>query len=427
MKRSMRRHLSLMAGIAILLAGLVAAVASFVLAYAEAKEFQDDMLRQIASLASDSNLPGVSLGGNKMNDPESRLWVIHLPQEPRPAWLAHNLSPGFHTLALPQENLRIYIRDGSRGRRTIVAQATEARDEIAFNSAWRTLLPLLVLLPILMWLIARIVRRELAPVILLARTVDAQPADDPRPVSTAELPEEITPFVHSINRLLHRVHVLMGQQRRFIADAAHELRSPLTALSLQAENVAKAESLEDSRTRIAPLQEGIRRARRLVEQLLDLARSQIGTQEKTGVDIDALTRELIADYMPLAQARQIDLGLEADTALTLQTSTEALLLILRNALDNALKYTPTRGRVTLRVLKKDTELVFEVEDNGTGIPVAERERVFDAFHRLAGNSLQGSGLGLSIAREAALRLGGQLSLDDPIAGPGLIFRYRQKN
>lgn len=425
MKRSMRRHLSLMSGIAILVAGLVAAAASFELAYAEAKEFQDDMLRQIASLASDSPPPIANAAANKMNDPESRVWVIHLPQEPRPVWLGKDLSPGFHTLAFKQENLRIYIRDSSGARRTVVAQATDARDEIAFNSAWRTLLPLLFLLPVLIWLIARIVRRELAPVILLASNFDAQPADDPRPVSTASLPEEITPFVHALNRLLHRVNVLMGQQRRFIADAAHELRSPLTALSVQAENVARAESLEASRARIAPLQEGIRRAVRLVEQLLNLARVQIGAQEKMVVDIDALTRELIADYLPLAEVKQIDLGLEANTPLTLETSAEGLQLILRNALDNALKYAPPGGRVTLRVIKKETELVFEVEDNGTGIPVADRERVFDAFHRLADRSRHGSGLGLSIAREAALRLGGQLSLDSPAAGPGLIFRYRQ--
>ena len=433
MTRSIQRQLSWMSGAAILLAGLVAAVASFMLAYSEAKEFQDDMLRQIATLASRSNADSIVLNAEHklpnekaISDPESQVWLIHLPRDPRPHWLAANVSPGFHTLNLETERLRVYIRDLPDDRRTIVAQPTDARDEMAIHSALRTLLPLLLLLPILVWLIARIVRRELAPITQLSKSLDEQPAHQPQPIVSDALPAEITPFVQAINRLLERVNHLMSQQRRFIADAAHELRTPLTALSLQAQNLARAESLSAARERVVPLQEGIERVRQLTEQLLNLARLQAGTNEGTIVDVSLLARELIAECLPLAETKHIDLGVEQNAPLCLQASAEALRLIIRNALDNALKYTPQGGEVTLRLFTEQDNAVIEVIDNGVGIPVSERERVFDAFYRVAGAAGQGSGLGLSIAREAALRQGGRVSLHERQDGCGLVFRYQQK-
>lgn len=203
--------------------------------------------------------------------------------------------------------MRVFVRGGQLESRTIVVQPTEVRDEIAINSALRTLVPLLLLLPILAWLILRIVRSELAPITLLSKSLDEQPADRPQPIADDGLPDEITPFVHAINRLLDRVNLLMGQQRRFIADAAHELRSPLTALSVQAENLMHAGSLDAMRERVIPLQEGIERARQLTEQLLSLARMQAGTSENYEINVSAMARELIAECLPLAESKHIDL------------------------------------------------------------------------------------------------------------------------
>lgn len=433
MKRSMQRHLSLMLGSAVLLAGLVAAIASFSLAYFEAKEFQDDMLRQIATLSVGSAIDSVSPGHQRqersdktIDDPESRVAVIHLPRDPRPSWLAQDLPPGFHTLSLGAEHLRIFIRDRPLGRRTVVVQSTDARDEIAINSALRTLIPLLLLLPVLAWLIVRIVRRELAPITQLSKSLDEQPADRPQSIADDALPDEITPFVHAINRLLKRVNHLLGQQRRFIADAAHELRSPLTALSVQAQNLRQAGSLEAVRERVTPLQAGIERARQLTEQLLSLARTQSGTSEETTVDVSQMVRELIVEYLPLAEAKRIDLGLEEITPLSVRTSSEILRLIFKNALENALKYTSEGGEVTLRLLGDNNNIVIEVVDNGPGIPASERKQVFNAFYRMPATVGEGSGLGLAIAQEAAIRLGGMVSLHERQQGPGLVFRYRQE-
>lgn len=219
---------------------------------------------------------------------------------------------------------------------------------------------------------------------------------------------------------------MIGQQRRFIADAAHELRSPLTALSLQTQNLLHAGSLDAVRERVVPLQDSIERARHLTEQLLSLARTQASVVEASAIDVSLMARELIAERLPLAGAKGIDLGLEETALLCMRGSWEALRLIVSNALENALKYTPEGGEVTLRLLSGESGDVVEVVDNGPGIPIPERERVLDAFYRMSGADGKGSGLGLAIAREAATRLGGVVSLHERHDGTGLVFRYRQR-
>lgn len=428
MKRSLQRHLSLVLGSAVLLAGLVAAAASFGLAYFEAKELQDDMLKQIAVLSPD-NAASISqppeLNNAGISDPDSRVTIFHLPSDTAPAWLKRNLSPGLHTLNSDTEQMRVFVRGGQLEGKTVVAQPTEARNEIAINSALRTLIPLLLLLPILAWLIFRIVRSQLAPITQLSKKLDEQPADRPQSIADNELPDEITPFVHAINRLLDRVNHLMGQQRRFIADAAHELRSPLSAISVQAENLMNAESLDAIRERVVPLQAGILRTRQLTEQLLSLAKTQVGTNGNSEISVSAMARELIAEYLPLAEAKSIDLGLDEVTSFLLSADRGALRLMLSNVLENALKYTPEGGEVTLRLFSDETNVVIEIIDNGLGIPASEYQRVFEAFYRIPGSVGEGSGLGLAIAREAATRLGGALSLHVRQENCGLVVRYSQ--
>lgn len=431
MTRSLQRHLSVSLGAAIVLAGLVAAAASFGLAYFEAKEFQDDMLRQIAHfhMVDAPVAPQPAQRGDAgqvpISDAEARVIVIHLPRDARPDWLSDGLTAGFHTVRSGDDALRVFVLPKQKGARTVAAQLTATRDEIAVSSALRTLVPLLILLPMLVWLIVSIVRNELAPIARIANELDQQRADQPQSVSADALPDEIVPFVLAINRMFARVDALIGQQRRFIADAAHELRSPLTALSLQARNLLQAQSLDAMRERGVALQAGVERACKLTDQLLSLARTQAGTNDVTQVDVSALARDLIAQCLPLAEARGIDLGLDESTRLSMRASREALRLIVRNGLENALKYTPDGGEITLRLIAGSNDDVIEIVDNGPGIPAAERERVVDAFYRMPGSPGEGSGLGLAIAREGANRLGGVLSLHGRPDGSGLIYRYRQ--
>ncbi len=434
MKRSLQWRLTFILGCAILLAGIAIALMSFILAYNEAKEFQDDVLRQIALLTSRSTgshpqvAKGLSGNDSKINydDPESRINVMHLSDSPRPTWLTDTLLPGFHTLETSGERLRVFLQKDPSGDTIMVSQPTDIRDEISINSALRIFAPLLLLLPAMAWLIMRIVRRELKTVKKLAAHVDAQPVNLPRPLPDHDVPEEIAPFVHAIDRLLKRVTVLMEQQRRFVADAAHELRSPLTALSIQAENLNQPGTQESMSERIESLQTGIKRAGKLTEQLLNLARIQSGTTETTMIDVSKMARDLIAEYLPSAEARQIDLGLDETAELMLPAVAENLYLILKNALENALKYCPQGGEVTLGIHLAQENVVLEIIDNGPGIPDSERQKVFDPFYRLPETGEEGSGLGLAIAMEAAVSQGGIVSLHNRQDGPGLIFRYSQR-
>jgi two-component system OmpR family sensor kinase len=420
-----------MLGSAVLLAALLAAAVSFAFAYQEAKEFQDDMLRQIASIAvrhagSVGAIPSDGIRAAQATaDIESKVSVLHFPGDAPPDWMTSDVGAGLHTLRSRQGDVRAFVAGRLPGERTVVAQPTDVRDELAINSALRTLVPLLLLLPVLAWLIVRIVRRELAPVIRLSQRLDEQPAHRAHLLSDRDIPAELTPFVHAINRLIERVNCLLTQQRRFVADAAHELRSPLTAISVQVQNVKNADSLAAMRERVIPLQDGVERARRLTEQLLNLAKSQAEAPEPTTVDVNALARELIAEFVPVAAAKGIDLGFADAIPLQLAAAPELLRQVLRNALENAMNYTPSGGQVSLRIFADGSDDVIEVIDDGPGIPVAERDRVFDAFFRLPGSHGLGSGIGLAIARESATRLGAVVSLHGRPDCAGLVFRYRQ--
>ena len=426
MKRSLQGQLLRALGMTILVTGILAGMVSFRFSYDEGEDFQDDTLRQIAALVDTEFLrqnSGLGLPIDRDIDPETRILVSVLPSRQVP-WISSGLPAGFHTVQGPEGAWRVFIRPGTRGK-IAVAQVIDARDDLALHSALWTLVPLLLLLLLLMLLVAHVVRRELAVLPRLARELDHQSPEQPEPLSAQAIPSEVVPFMLSINQLLARIRTLMEAQRRFIADAAHEMRSPLTALLLQVQNLEQSAPSSLS-GRIKPLKEGIVRTCQLVEQLLSHARSQVGSTQWVPVSCFQLGRTLVSDLMPLAEARHMDLGLECPGALEVVSDPQLLPLILRNALDNALRYAPEGSEVTLRIRAEGADCVFEVEDAGPGIPEDEKIRVFDPFHRVVGSNAAGSGLGLTIAREAAQRLGGAVSLQDRAAGRGLIFCYRQR-
>ena len=433
MRGSLQQRLSRTLSLSIVLAGLVAAATSFIVAYVEAEDLQDNTLREVAVLTLAGILDTKAAAAQRANTTQgsvddllSRFLVLRLPQDVGPIWLPADLPPGFHTLSTGSERMRVFMRELPGGERVVVAQATDLRDEIALDSALFTLVPLLLVLPVLILLTTGIIRGELARVRQLADTLDRQSPERPQPLSETKVPDEVGAFVHAINRLFARINHLMGEQRRFIADAAHELRSPLTALSIQAENLEKAPTVQAMRERIVPLRAGIERARRLSEQLLSFARTQVGTRDAAEVDVSRLARELLAEYVPYAEQRDIDMGLEATAGVVVSASPETLRLVLKNALDNAVNYTGEQGQITIRLAVEGEDAVIEVVDTGPGIPPEERARVFEPFYRMEGATGVGSGLGLAIAQDAATRLGGTVSLHDRPFGPGLVFRYRQR-
>lgn len=429
MKYSLEQHLTRMLALAIVLVGCLASALAFRLAYTESQEFQDANLRQFSMLAKDellsNNAPASHTFGYGDMDPELQLQLIKVNPARKSAWLPANLTLGFHTLKLKNGNWRIFIRQTKAGYRVVAAQKTDEGDEIAFRSTLIAVLPWLALLPILIWLVARIVRRSFAPLVVFAHTLETSQSERPAVLPETELAKEIIPFVQSINKQTLRIQANIAQQQRFITDASHELRTPLTALMLQAENLEQATDYTQMVARLAPLRAGIERAQMLSAQLLNQARIQNCIPNFLPLDLSPWVRRLLAEYLPIAEAKKQDLGLDDPGHITIFTNPEALELVLRNALENALRYTPDGGQVTLHLSLEQGFCIVEVIDNGPGIPATERQRVFTPFYRIPDSIPGGSGLGLSIAHEAAAKLGGTITLHERQNSSGLIFRYRQ--
>ncbi len=431
MKNSIQKKLFVWLSIAILGISLLASGISFWLAFNEAQEFQDDALRQIALLVDTYKTPleEESVLESMDSDPKRIVVqpVIASPSSLPPLLkLPDNLTTGFHTLEIDGLYWRVYIYATILGNHVAVAQEAKIRKVMARDSALLTLLPLLVLIPILIFVLRQIIKVEMSSLRTLAELIDTQNEERLSVLPICKVPDEVAPFIHAINRLLERINQMNESQRRFIADAAHELRSPLTALSLQAQNIERTGSFAISKERLVPLKDGLERSRHLLNQLLDLVRQQASATKPLPVDLATVALTVIEEIMPIADAKKIDLGLTQEANVQIDADASAIQLMLRNAVDNALRYTPEGGEVTVRIGCENGNAILEVIDNGPGIPDAELERVFDAFYRLPNNTQAGSGLGLAIARSIADQFKGSVSLSNRTSGTGLIFTYRQR-
>lgn len=241
------------------------------------------------------------------------------------------------------------------------------------------------------------------------------------------MPDEVRPLVKELNLLFDRVHTAFDAQKSFVANAAHELRSPLTALKLQAQALARVTDEPARQVAIERLNQGIDRAVQLMNQLLVLARQEHPQGEDgpkwQAVDLQALVHQAVAEQLPQAQTRSIDLGCDLGSSTsdsdTVQGDSDALLILLRNLLDNALKYTPAGGRVDIGLATNGGAVQLHVDDSGPGIAPAERERVFERFYRSPDVTASGSGLGLAIALAIARRHHASLTLDQSPSLGGL--------
>ena len=308
-----------------------------------------------------------------------------------------------------------------------IAQPVQVRESLARGAALRVVIPLLLLLPLLGAAVVGVVGSGLRPLRRVASEVQRRDVHSLTPIAAARLPQEIAPLVNELNRLLMRLDEAFQTQRAFIADAAHELRSPLTALSLELQLLDRAPDEEARREALANLKAAAARAIHLVEQMLTLARNE--PREPVGelgaVALEQAVAEGIADAHALAAARHIDLSLEAETA-TVRGDREALRTLVRNLVDNAVRYTPQGGSVRVRTRPgsrapgRGEPALLEVADSGPGIAPADRDRVFDRFYRRAGSPEGGSGLGLAIVKAVADRHGARILLGDAPEGGLLV-------
>jgi two-component system, OmpR family, sensor kinase len=417
MIRSLRGRLFLGLTTIIILTGAIGSMLAYNWAFEEANELQDSELIQLASLAANGGFNTGTLGGV---EEDAEVWVVELGTTPRGSADDRRLFGLKDGLQLAQRNgqlIRALLRTRADGSRFAVAQPTAIRDETARDMAFRTLLPIAALIPCLMIVTALLIAHSLRPMTRLADDLDARRADDLTALPLAGAPSELHPFIAAMNGLLVRMRLLIDQQRRFVAEAAHELRTPITALSLQAENLDPVDLPEAARSRLAALKQGMHRTRHLLEQLLALARPEgsASDAELPPVELDRALKETVADLMPQALDRGIDLGFELVEPVTIRGEPVTIASMIRNLLDNALRYTPSGGRVDIGVHGADGVAVLQVEDTGPGLAADDLERVFEPFYRGSEPQGDGSGLGLSIVKRTVERLGGTIALEN-IAG-----------
>jgi two-component system, OmpR family, sensor kinase len=434
--KSIRRTLLvwLLAGLAII--ALTASGATYVAARREIGELLDLQLKQLAySTRIDDLLRGRRPGFELRSPPHAagvteivtQIWdrdgvLVYWSQPgmglPVPA------TEGYSTVSHEGRDWRVYtLVQGTHALQ--VAQAEDERAAIATQTALRTLVPFVALLPIFGALIWLGVGRGLEPLETMSHAVAKRRPDALAPLGERGLPDELRPLVASLNGLLARLSEALAAQRRFTADAAHELRTPLAALKLQLDlarrngRAANAAALDD-------VESGVARASHVVEQLLTLARVEPEALSAQRVDCDlvAIARDAIVARAALAADKSIDLGLARATPATVSGDPASLGILLANLIDNALRYTPRGGRIDVAVDRDDDGATLCVADTGPGIPVADRERVFDRFVRGAGTQEPGSGLGLSIVKRIADAHRATITLDAPAEGTGLVVRVR---
>jgi two-component system OmpR family sensor kinase len=429
--RSLRGRLMALVLACILAAIAVLAAGAYRGALREADATADLHLQQVAQSLG-SSLPLASPGGADESADVDLLVQVWGPDgaplyRSARARLPQRAVLGFSDMTADGTRYRVYSIQTPL-QTVQIAQDLDARQARARAQALRATLPVGLTAPLLMLAVGWIIGRTLAPVERMRRQVAGRAADDLDPLPEDDLPDEVRPLVRELNLLFGRTRDAFAAQRNFVADAAHELRSPLTALKLQAQALQRAGAQDDPAVRdraTARLAQGIDRAIALVGQLLALARQDAGGAAPAPmepVDLRALLRRTVGELLPQAAARRIDLGVEeagsdeagaADaSAATVPGQADALGILLRNLLDNAIKFTPEGGRVDASLQRSpDGGALLAVEDSGPGIAEADLPRVFDRFFRSAEAAAGGSGLGLAIVRAIADRHGAALRLD----------------
>ena len=413
----------------VLLVGVGGGLIVYRNALAEADAFFDYHLKETALILRDQPVeylgPPAIPSNNPAYDFVVQVWTLdgELVYESRPhASLPNFATIGFASVSTSSGQWRVYGTE-SLTKVVQVAQPMSVRRQQAAQLAVRTLTPFALLMPLLGLIVWLAVGRAMQPLQRLAKAVKARRVNALEPLSDDRLPEEVRPVVGSLNDLLGRLTAALERERAFMADAAHELRTPLTALHLQLGALARAGTEPERAEAMGKLSEGVQRAIRLVEQMLALARQEPRAEPvHTRFALDELAREVVAELVPLADARQIDLGMSEAQTVFVRGERDAVATLVRNLVDNAVRYTPPGGRVDVAVERSTAPPargLVRVMDNGPGIAQEERARVFDRFYRKPGTRLPGSGLGLAIVKAIAEAHGASVVLDSGPAGAGL--------
>ncbi|MBI0181665.1 hypothetical protein H3V11_06875 [Snodgrassella sp. W8158] len=416
---SLQWRLLLVLTIVVTSIAIIGDILAYQTAFRETQDLQDAQLEQIAHLLDPRSSILRRDTQEDLNFPESARTL------PKPRVLAQTLdSPylnilmgddnavqnlqqlpdGFHNFTTVARHWRVYLLTRER-ERIIVAQRTAYRNHIAKDSALSVVWPFLILMPIL-WLFTAIwIRRLFRATQEMSSELTARNANDLSPLDTRHVPTEIRPFITALNRLFSQLQAAMEHDKKFISHAAHELRTPITALTLQIARFDEPElTIQEQHKLIEQIKAGIARTEQLLIQLLSMARAQHQQQhlianndQKTA--LMPLLRDLIAELLSLAEQKKQNLSFDISEDVFLPISSNDLYTILKNILSNAIKYTPVDGQICIGIrATTDNKTILLIEDNGQGISETERQLVFEPFYRILGNNESGSGLGLAIVK-----------------------------
>ncbi|MBO4123141.1 HAMP domain-containing histidine kinase [Cupriavidus gilardii] len=426
---SLHRRLSLSLGGLALLVGFLGAFGAWIVVHQLASEFNEDLRQAAAAIRPAPPVMPAPSRGKAAPAPPPVLVQTWGPEDGvRPGhtnapWvMLPRAQPGFSDVEAHGAVWDVFALQAGDAY-VQIAQQRSVRQANAWRVATWAAIPVIVLLPVLVWAIRVGVREALRPLSVIGERVAQADLNHLEPVDTSTAPEELRPFLESVNRMMVRLSGLIHTERTFIANAAHELRSPLTALQLQVENLVHAPR-DNVDEQLEELRRGIRRTGALITRLLELARAEIGTpRAPDNVAVADVVTDVVTDLLPLAVDRGVDLGVERLDNVQLAATETDLRMLIKNLVDNAIRYGGRGGRVDLSVRRDGGDVVIEVADTGPGIPEAARTRVFERFYRGGATDEEGSGLGLAIVQTIAGNLGGRIDLKGRADGrTGLVAR-----
>jgi two-component system OmpR family sensor kinase len=428
--KSIRKRLLRWLLIGQLLAVVLTGSITFFYVRGELEDLFDDRLRQLAySVPTQGNFVPLSALPltNVQNDDDD--FVIQVWQDDGKLLLHLNQEEGTPSL-VSDEGFSNNFDHGIFWRCFVlrradklvqVSQPFSDRLEVSTSVALGAIAPVVVLIFVLGLFVRISVNYGLSPLATLSAALEKRRPYSLDPLSTEDLPEEVIHLVLVLNNLLDRLDLALKSQRKFVADAAHELRTPLAAVQLQSQVLQKIADADERQLALAQIRAGTARATHLVQQLLTLARLEPEDWERPfcAVDLSALMKSVVAEHVQFALKRRIDLGVLNDESVSINGDSESLRIMLGNLVDNALRYSPEGGQVDVSLTKTAYSAQLEVIDTGPGIPEADRQQVFARFYRCPGTSAMGSGLGLAIIHEVVTRHRGQVILADREHGSGL--------
>ncbi|HXD06579.1 MAG TPA: ATP-binding protein [Burkholderiaceae bacterium] len=436
---SIRRQLTAFLLIVLCVGAPALSFAAYWLMLTEINEVMDDSLKQAALLLADKDLRGAIASSGvtpvlSSTDAESKLTAI---ARRRDGSLLFASTPELALDFNPIPGMSVQEAKGERwnvftvlqfDRIVQVAQPVSVRRDMAAESASQLLIPLCVVIILMGALLFGALRQGMRPLEIANRALARRGIDSLEPLALDGIPAELLPFVRTLNELLQRLERAVREQRGFLADAAHELRSPITALQLQAQILERSHDPRERAAASDELAAGVHRMRRLVEQLLSLSRSSADSpalDSFASLNLGELARSIVLRWIQRAERRCIDLGADVRDEARVQGDVTQLETLLNNLVENALRYTSAGGTVDV-IARVDAGVpVLAVADDGPGIATGDMGRIFDRFYRgsaSVGNAEQGSGLGLAIVKVIAQRHGAEVSLHPGLGGAGVEVR-----